>query len=87
MSTNSSQPTRKGVNESIKKVKSHIGLMSVHAMRKAMTTNISQAHRKATGQITQESNTRTQFQKSCMPNHSQTVDLGFEAKPLTNHRP
>jgi hypothetical protein len=31
--------------------------MSVHAMRKAMTTNTSQAHRKATRQIPQESNT------------------------------
>jgi hypothetical protein len=29
-------------------------------MRKAMTTNTSQAHRKATGQIPQESNTRKQ---------------------------
>jgi hypothetical protein len=32
--------------------------MSVHAMRKAMTTNTTQAHRKATSQISQESNTR-----------------------------
>jgi hypothetical protein len=32
--------------------------MSVHAMRKAMTTNISEAQRKATSQISQESNTR-----------------------------
>jgi hypothetical protein len=29
-------------------------------MRKAMTTNTSQAHRKATSQITQESNTQKQ---------------------------
>jgi hypothetical protein len=34
--------------------------MSVHAMRKAMTTNTSQARRKATSQIPQESNTRKQ---------------------------
>jgi hypothetical protein len=68
---NSFQPTRKGVKESIK---SHEGLMSDHAMRKAMTINqgkhiekpqakshknqTRQAHRKATSQITQESNTQ-----------------------------
>jgi hypothetical protein len=57
MFMNSSQPTWKGVKESIKKVKSHVGLMSVHALRKAMTTSISQAHKKATSQIPQESNT------------------------------
>jgi hypothetical protein len=34
--------------------------MSDHAMRKAMTTNTSQAHRKATSQNPQESNTRKQ---------------------------
>jgi hypothetical protein len=34
--------------------------MSVHAIRKAMTTNTSQAHRKATCQISQESDTRKQ---------------------------
>jgi hypothetical protein len=34
--------------------------MSVHAMRKAMTTNTSQAHRKATNQIPQESDIRKQ---------------------------
>jgi hypothetical protein len=34
--------------------------MSVHAMRKAMTTHTSQAHRKATSQNPQESNTRKQ---------------------------
>jgi hypothetical protein len=34
--------------------------MSVHAMRKAMITNISQAHIKATCQISQESNTQKQ---------------------------
>jgi hypothetical protein len=57
MSTNSSQPTWKGVKESIK---SHEWLMSVHAMRKAMTTNTSQAHRKDTSQIPKKSNTRKQ---------------------------
>jgi hypothetical protein len=34
--------------------------MSVHAMRKVMTTHISQAHRKATSQNPQESNTQKQ---------------------------
>jgi hypothetical protein len=34
--------------------------MSIYAMRKAMTTNTSQAHRKATSQIPQESNTQKQ---------------------------
>jgi hypothetical protein len=34
--------------------------MSVHTMRKAMITNISQAHRKATSLIPQESDTRKQ---------------------------
>jgi hypothetical protein len=34
--------------------------MSVHDMRKVMTTNISQAHRKATSQITQELGTQKQ---------------------------
>jgi hypothetical protein len=54
MFTNSSQPTWRGVKESIK---SHKGLMSDHAMTKAMTINIGQAHRKATSQIPQQSNT------------------------------
>jgi hypothetical protein len=35
--------------------------MSVHVMRKAMTTNTSQAHIKVVGQIPQESNTRKQM--------------------------
>jgi hypothetical protein len=35
-------------------------LMSDHAMRKAMTINTRQAHRKDTSKITQESNTRKQ---------------------------
>jgi hypothetical protein len=35
-------------------------LMSAHAMRKAMTINTRQAHRKATSQIPQESNPRKQ---------------------------
>jgi hypothetical protein len=34
--------------------------MSVHAMRKAMTTNTNQAHIKATCQIPQESDTQKQ---------------------------
>jgi hypothetical protein len=34
--------------------------MSDHAMKKAMITNTSQAHRKATSQNTQESNTQKQ---------------------------
>jgi hypothetical protein len=34
--------------------------MGVHVMRKAMTTNTSQAHRKATIQNPQESNTQNQ---------------------------
>jgi hypothetical protein len=35
-------------------------LMSDHAMRKAMTINTRQAHRKATSKIPQELNTRKQ---------------------------
>jgi ribosomal protein L17 len=35
-------------------------LMSEHAMRKAMIINTRQAHRRATSQIPQESNTRKQ---------------------------
>jgi hypothetical protein len=57
MSTNSFQPIRKGVKKSIK---SHKGLMSVHAMSTAMTTNTSQAYIKATCQIAQESDTQKQ---------------------------
>jgi hypothetical protein len=44
MPMNSSQSTWKGVKESIK---SYEGLMRDHAMRKAMTINTRQAHRKA----------------------------------------
>jgi hypothetical protein len=35
-------------------------LMSEHAMRKAMTTHTSQAHRKTTSQVPQESNPQMQ---------------------------
>jgi hypothetical protein len=41
-------------------MKSQEELISVHAMRKVMTINTSQAHRKAISQIPQESNTLKQ---------------------------
>jgi hypothetical protein len=50
------------------------GLMSDHAMRKAMTTNTSQAYRKATSQNPQESNTRKQVGEVGEPNN----DFGHE---------
>jgi hypothetical protein len=42
-------------------------LMSEHAMRKAMTINTRQAHRRATSQISQESNPQTQVGEAGEP--------------------
>jgi hypothetical protein len=57
--------------------------MSVHAMRKAMTTNTSQAYRKATSQNPQESNTRKQMSEVGEP----YSDSGHETWETGIHEP
>jgi hypothetical protein len=54
-------PTHKKRSQGIHQISEE--LMSEHAMRKALTINTRQAHRRATSQIPQESNTRKQVGK------------------------
>jgi hypothetical protein len=75
-------PTRKWVQEFIRKEKSHLGLMSVHAMRKAMTPM-----KKNTEKDTKQNTTRIKHMKSMgvrLENHLATLVMCREQPESIN---
>jgi hypothetical protein len=84
MSTNSSLPARQGVKKSIKKVKSHVELTSVDAMRKSYDHQMSQPLRKATNQIPTTTK-HTKSKRVRLENHLATPVMCREQPESIHH--